>query len=133
MSEPACWGVEGHHDEDLRGAWEDAVDDYLDHCWPNWPRVVEVQAYRRMEVVAPAWGPLEDLLERLDEDYGDRDGATQPTEGMKRAEKVFIDAVLSEYVPWQCEPIDGRVEVVDVADFARVNGMDLPPGFEEAS
>lgn len=75
-------------------------------------------------VAGGMFGPLESLLERLEEEYGDPEGRdVKPTEAMLAAEKAFIDAVLAEYKPWTCEPT-GNVVTVNALEWAREHAPD---------
>jgi len=83
---------------------DEAVEAYLDEHHVEGP--LKVYGYSRMEVRynGGSYGPLEKLLEDLDEEYGSPDDeADDPTEKMREAEAAFIEAVLAEYVPWACE------------------------------
>lgn len=47
---------------------------------------------------------LEDIIERLDEEYGDPDGDyTEPTEDMKKASLELAKVILRDYKSWMCE------------------------------
>jgi hypothetical protein len=62
------------------------------------------------------------MLEDLDEEFGDPDGdssGTQPTEAMKAAEKIFVEAVLAEYTNHWCE--DVYHEEVNVAEWVKAH------------
>ena len=80
----------------------------------NWP--VKVHVFRRIDP-APSIPSLtgrviRDLLELLDEEHADPNGyETKPTEKMLKAAKTFVTAVISEYVPWACEPTGEVIEV----------------------
>jgi hypothetical protein len=103
---------------------EEAVEQWADDCWPNpLPETVTVYGYGRMRVVTCPTSPLEDMVERLDEEYGDPEGnyETPVTEGMREAERQFIAAVLAEYHPWACVRVSE--EVVNVADFLDAERM----------
>lgn len=89
---------------------DDAIEEYLDQLAPGkLPETVEVKGYVRREPSISEYegAMLENLIERLDEEYGDPDAyhATPASENMKAAELVFIKAVLAEYESWQCEPV----------------------------
>ena len=66
---------------------------------------LEVFGYRLIQVTAPPRpGCLEDLLERLDEEYGDPGGnGTEASPAMKAAEAAFVAAVIADFEPWACE------------------------------
>lgn len=71
------------------------------------PQTIEVKGYRRVPVEAYGINILDDVLEALDEEYGDPDGdSTEPTPAMKKAEAAFLDTICSEYTPCLCEPCD---------------------------
>jgi hypothetical protein len=87
---------------------EDAIEGLLDSRHPHpiteerltivgvSPRSVAGQADQR-------W-ILEEVLERLDEDFGDWEGeSTEPTDEMKAAAKVFAEAIEKAYTPFQCD------------------------------
>lgn len=55
---------------------------------------------------------LDRLLERLDEENSDPDGDnTEPTAPMKDAAKTFVEAVVSGYFVWACEPTGQVIEI----------------------
>ncbi len=67
---------------------------------------VEVYVFEPLAVKVRWDGFLEDILERLDEEYADPEGNiySQPTEKMEKAAKVFAEVIEKEYTSWQCEP-----------------------------
>lgn len=72
------------------------------------PKTIEVYGYVRDTIKPESYKGhvLEWFLETLDEEYGDPDGdLNDPTPGMQEAERVFIEAVLKEYVAWPCKKI----------------------------
>lgn len=78
----------------------------------EWP--VEVLVYKPMDVTknsaSLATLALNHMLEELDELYSDPEGdATEPTQAMKEAAKAFADAVVKDYVSWECEPTGDKV------------------------
>lgn len=104
MSEICFWDAEDS--ETLRHETLDgAVNAVLDGV-QNFPATLVVHGYRRMKPEISYPRALEDLLEQLDEEYGNPDGGdTQPTPAMLAAEKAFYEAVLAEYKPWACEQV----------------------------
>ena len=57
--------------------------------------------------------PLEQVIEWLDQEYGDPDGCTYSVtpENMKKlveAERVFLETVLAVYESWSCRIVDSR-------------------------
>ena len=98
-------------------AIEDFLEDYYNHALGPvvvFPPTLTLQGYVRMKPKARTlasrpgsnFGPVAGLLDALDEEYGDPDGnETKPTASMMEAERVFIEAVLTEYTVWQCEGV----------------------------
>lgn len=98
-------------DEDM----DEAIEAYLDDLWERdqeWasykshlPEKLSVYGWKRIKVNADMlWEPLEDVLDRIDEEYGDPDGDGQDiTDKMKEAQRVFLEAVAAEYKCWACE------------------------------
>jgi hypothetical protein len=93
---------------------DDAVEDYIESwCEPDItlaqlmehvPEEIEVTGYERDEVDAAnkAEWILIQLLENLDEDYGDPNAYTDATTKMKEAALAFVKAILEEYHVWPC-------------------------------
>lgn len=85
------------------GSWKEIADQI------SWP--IEVHVYRRRALPRPET-ILGFVLDMLDEEYCDPDGDnTDPTPGMKAAAETFVQAILSEYVPWRCEPTGEIIRV----------------------
>ena len=104
---------------------DEAVEEYLDGMDQSFPITVEVTGYARMEVTDnPHYHRcLEQLLELLDEEYGDpEDGPDGPTKEMEEAEGVFVKIVLDNYTPWMCEPV--CKETVNVREWIDANRPD---------
>lgn len=118
----------GRDQEQLDESIEDVVKSLMDGGWSytggpesweefadqiSWP--IEVLVYRRKALPGPEAGAeavLGYLLDLFDDEYGDPDGDnTDPTPGMKAAAETFVQAILSEYVPWQCEPTGEIIRV----------------------
>ncbi len=73
---------------------------------PDFP--IRVFVYKRMSIAKDeetlAKDILDDIIERLDGDYGDPDGDyTEATENMKKASIEFAKVILSDYKSWACE------------------------------
>ena len=107
------YGEEGQ--EQLRAKTiDEAVYEILDYTFPNLPESVEVVKWVQMEVQWQHFHPLEDMLERLDEDYGDQETGTEPTDTMIEAEKVFTEAIKKDYHVYMCEP-QGKPIIISTA------------------
>jgi len=98
-------------DEDM----DEAIEAYLDDLWERdqeWasyasylPETLSVYGWKRIKIKPEMlWEPLEDVLERLDEEFGDPDGeGFQITDKMKEAQQAFLATVAAEYKCWACE------------------------------
>ena len=99
---------------------DEAVEDILDDMYPtpiaDLPETIEVVGYAPMAVsmnivdtIYSDDSPLEMVIERLEEEYGDPEGENEVdiTERMKAAERHFLQVVRDEYQPqcWACEEI----------------------------
>lgn len=114
--EPAAkfWTCREDEEELRHTDVDDAVDEWLDDMYDialeEVPPQVKVYGFRPRLVDAHAevgyhrGRILEDLLERIDEDYGSPDGGTEPTTAMKVAEDLLLEVICREYEPWACEP-----------------------------
>ena len=76
----------------------------------EWPETVTIARFRPMKAMLDAGDVLERILEELDEDYGDWESEPdKPTDKMKEAAQVFVDAILAEYRVFNLES-DTRAE-----------------------
>lgn len=86
----------------------DAVYEYLEETRPDeWERKIFITQYERIivsevEKNTLTEGVLENLLEMLDENYGDPETSTKPSANMVLAATTLINTVLSEYHVWKC-------------------------------
>lgn len=112
----------------------DDMDEAIEAIFDEWPDpltgMVTVCGYARMEVSAhylDAESILEDILERLDEEYGNPDGdRSEATPPMLDAAKALVAAIKAEYVPWACEEVE-RHEI-DMAAWIREHRPDWLEG-----
>lgn len=83
----------------------------------EWPDEITVLTYERMTIPDERLCVLDDLLERLDEDYGPTDDDMRerdmPTAAMREAEEHMKAVVLRDYTVYRFEPT-GEEEVVKV-------------------
>ena len=117
--EPILWG--GCDDEVLEFSNEyDLIERILGYMHPPLPEKITICGFARMDVSAMGLNPLEDCLEKLDEEYlGPDSEYSKPTESMKKAEKRFLKVIEKEYIPWMCEEVC-RKEIV-VAEWIKNN------------
>lgn len=94
--------------------FDEAVEDILDGMEPTpiaeLPETIEVAGFARAIVpLNVLYKPLEDIIERLDEDYGDPEGEyfTESTDTMREAQAQFLQIVRDEYQKqcWACDAI----------------------------
>jgi len=101
---------------------DDAIEEILDGSEED-PVAVEICKYRTLEVSKKFLEGriLEYCLEFLDEEFGnyESDDVTEITQKMKEAEQAFINALLEEYQPWQCEVIEKKI--INVAEWRKNN------------
>jgi len=115
--EPAIWyGLDGW--ESLKPSVEDVVEIILDRAGGaddvEWPIIVT--EFTRMDVreLAPRIVEkiTEEALEILDDKFANPEEiSTEPTPAMKAAAEAFAKVVVSEYVPWACEPTGKTIKV----------------------
>jgi hypothetical protein len=114
------------HAETLHGSDpDDAVERHLDDLWPKVPETLTVTAFRRRVIHTRDLNPdrvIEDLLEQLDEEYGDPDEGTDPSEAMRLAATALCDVIRRNYRVWACEPV--ATAKVNVQAWVRENRPD---------
>lgn len=124
----SCVDTEHLVHDDRDAAIEDHLDGLLSpetrDVLAALPAEIEVMGYERMRPTPKDVGDfLDDVLTRLDEEYGDPDGdGTKSTPRMLEAERAFIAAVLDDYQSWACEQTHS--ETVNVADWVREHRPD---------
>ena len=93
------------------------VDEYMESVldimpMEKWPETIRVSSFIRLTVDRREVALLDDVLDRLDENYGDPEGyaadAYQPTKEMRDAEKALQDLILKHYKPWMCEDVSSE-------------------------
>lgn len=111
------YGVEDQLELDLD--INDTVLRALEDAKPEeWPGVLEIHVFRRMavsstEVEALSETCLEDLIDRLDEEFGAPGEGTHIERGWLPLMRTAVAAIVAEYEPWACEPTV-EIERVDV-------------------
>jgi hypothetical protein len=82
---------------------------------------VTVWAFKRNEIGKDldAGRVLEEILERLDEEHGDPDEATEPSRAMTDAAKLLCDTIRAEYRVWSCAAVAHAT--VDAEAWCRAN------------
>lgn len=112
-SEPIFWDCRDA-EELTHDNIDDAVEDFVESwCEPDiklqqlldhLPEEITVTGYEHDEVDmdAKAEWVLTELLENLDEDYSNPNASTDVTPKMKEAARVFVKAIMEDYVVWPC-------------------------------
>ena len=108
---------------------DDAIECILDMSMPGeLSGTLEICGYAHLELPRAESlcdHVLEHILEGLDEEHGDPEGSySEPTDNMKKAAKVFVTAVLSEYMGWACEIVERKN--IDVAAWVKEHRPDWP-------
>lgn len=120
MEDTLFYGVEGQ--ERLESCPKDTVEQYLggfeDYTEIEFP--IKVLVYKQEKLWAEdnldkyAKGILEDILEDLDENYGDPDDfGTTPSEDMKKASFELAKVIIKDYHVWRCEPMGEVIEYTE--------------------
>jgi hypothetical protein len=105
---------------------DEAVEEYLDGFYGmELPETVEVKRYCRRvigerQVRAEAEYALGGLMERLDEEYGSPDNATDITAEMRTVMLEAVQKVVGMYSVWTCEEVKPPLEV-STAEWIRKN------------
>lgn len=99
---------------------KEAVAIYVEECQDNDEQpldVVQMHAFKKKEMSADwfAEDAIDNLIMRLDEEYGNYGDPTEITQKMKDAASVFVKAVIADYDIYQHEPI-GSI-AVKVSDY----------------
>jgi len=110
------WTTDPHADSFSCETIDRAIEEFIDlqhYCEADLPAEVVVHGFARMQLKVNEFSGhdvLEGLLERMDEDYmlGEDCDPTSSTKKMRAAEKVFIQAIIDEYVPWACEEVTSK-------------------------
>lgn len=100
---------------------DEAIEYALDDMYPDqWPETIEVHGFARCpkpDAALYIGSVLEDLHALLDENHGPPDEYTEPTDAMRAAELVFVEAVIKDYEVWCCYKV--CTETVNVAEWVR--------------
>lgn len=87
-----------------------------------WPDMVEVVAVQPVQLRSDRVDPravLDEVLESLDEEYGDIEGdPTEPTDTMRRAAEVFCEVIIREYPVFRVEEVL-QVHITDVPGWVK--------------
>lgn len=128
--EPVVRTFYGWKDQELINCdtLEEAVEAYIDEwesgCRPG-EEITEFQTfyqYRAMEAGVGNYSPLNDMLERLNEEYLPVDfDEDEPTDSMRQAEIVFMTTILREYKVRNLESIPGSEQTINLREWLKVN------------
>lgn len=104
-------------------SWDEqnvAIEMHLDQIPKDeWPETLTVYGFVRetLKLGNEAARILEQILESLDENYGNPEEATAETEGMKKAAEEFVQKVAAEYQVWSCKRVAS--EEINVMDWVK--------------
>jgi hypothetical protein len=113
--EVVFWSTQEDDDMLCESDMDQVVQDYLDqHTLEDGETELTVYGFASVECRIKEGTSLDNLMEYLDEDYGDSNGyGTEKTQAMKDAEKVFHEIVLREYKPGTYEVVEKRTINID--------------------
>ena len=102
----------------------EAIEEVLDQLAleEHYPETIKICKYVPMKVNTRGLTPLDAVLEKLDEEYGDPWGdseATESTQGMRDAERTFLRTVAAQYQAYICEMESS--EIIDVMEWLDEN------------
>ena len=114
-------GAERIHHGDMEAAIEEAIDDLADDETPHAKEVTIVgwRPERIRDSCCDAKDIAEMLLDRLDEEHGDPDDATEATPRMIEAAEAFRAVVMAEYEVWSCHEVVTVVVPIPIAGAQR--------------
>jgi hypothetical protein len=133
--EPELWGVGEEIEVYEEKTRDEVIEEYLDQCLipgasaeqvlESLPGTLQVVGAVREEITLPLLyesAVLEHLLGMLDDEYGNPEEATAPTEAMINAARNLVTVVLQDYEVWTCTEVVR--ETVDVPAWVRENRPD---------
>ena len=119
------WAIEGY--EYLNPNLDACIKQYIDEGLvggesgippEEWPEEITIQAWRPISITPERMEPLlEDLLENLDQDFGDLEKATEPSEGIQKAWGDFSAVVMREYPVHQCRRDPDHDRVINIKEW----------------
>jgi hypothetical protein len=118
------WGLEGA--EECYDDQSELIGKYLDDLdIEDWPDELVLREYERDVVTRAPWLAqqlAESVLEHLDDNYGPADGHEWKRPSFEDIADMgaAINAVVSRYHVWRCEPT-GKTETVDLREWVREN------------
>jgi uncharacterized protein YqcC (DUF446 family) len=120
MKEAKYWSC--NEDEEMLTATDpdEAVREFVDDA-VELPNKIEVFGFAPMAVDWDDEGDtaLTNMIERIDEEFGNPEEKTEITEGMKAAAKEFSDKISKLYHVFACEHIS--VDTIDMAEWLKEN------------
>lgn len=103
MSEEYFYGIEDT--EILQSDVQTAVEDYLcriDIELLLLPKEVTLNVYTKSKIEYYSLNILDNIIENLEEKYGNPDNEFIITDRLNAAEKEFVKILIEEYEPWVC-------------------------------
>ena len=118
---PLFYAVASEHPEPHPSAYQ-AIESYLANLEQDQdpPETLTIVTLTPHQVDRNLFHPLEELLDQLQEKYGNPEDYQKPTQKMRDAEQTFIDTVFAEYKPWTLL-VDERQTTVNTNDWVAIN------------
>lgn len=98
---------------------KEAVEMYIEECSDNDEspsEVIEIHAFKHKNIYVTwlALDAIDNLIMRLDEEYGHPEESTEATQDMKDAALAFVETVSAKYHVWQVEAIGSiQIKIID--------------------
>ena len=112
------WGVNGQ--EVLDADLDDCIERYLDSDDEDFeaPETITVEAYERMKLSRErVESHLSDMVESIDDDYGDPDGTSDPAPQIMEAWQSFCKIFVDTYEVWRCDRTPGLDRTINLAEW----------------
>jgi hypothetical protein len=107
---PDFWDA-GDNEELTSITMDDAIQEYLDSSDIDLhdPTItIMVNGFNKRDIREYDMKVLDDLLDKIDEEYGNPDKPYQPNKRLLDAEKEFVKVFLEEYDVWACDKVCER-------------------------
>ena len=130
--EVVCYGMietddkgREYGDEYLKDDPDEVIQDHLEGTpATTWDRVVIIAGYKRMPIFWAGYHPLEEIVERLDDEYGHEECEFVASEELVATAEKMLELLKEEYVGWGCEEVIGQRQQYDLVDWVRENEPD---------
>jgi hypothetical protein len=137
MNQAKYWSCNEYEELLTETSIDDAVQQFVDNAAENEiPNMLTVYGFNPVKInknIKDVFGlsALENMVERLDEDFGNPDDDSELTEEMKVAAKDFSEKIIDLYHVFRCEQVD-EVEI-NMVEWCKENDPELIPKIKTAA